>query len=143
MRPTFEEQLHGIRRILADVVAPEVTAPYPADMLRGALAALDTLERALPALAPFLEWDNDAMTRLLTRVDPHHPLVAAPAQGDVTALNARNEAMRSALAEAVPRMARDAASDEATAALYADLRAHLRERMDRYPFTATASLPAR
>lgn len=143
MRPAFEEQLRGIRRILAEVVAPEVSAPYPADMLRGAIAALDTLERALPALAPFLEWDNDACRKLLARVDPEQPVVDAPPPGDLAALNAHNEALRAALAGAVPRLARDAASDPDAAAQYDDVRAHLRARMDRYPFTATASLPAR
>ena len=35
MRPTVSEQLDAIRRALADVVAPEVTDAYAADVLAG------------------------------------------------------------------------------------------------------------
>ena len=44
MRPTVSEQLHGLRTVLETAIAPEVTAPYPADLLATVLAALERLE---------------------------------------------------------------------------------------------------
>ena len=37
MRPDVSEQLDGLRRILEQVVAPELLDPYPADILAGRL----------------------------------------------------------------------------------------------------------
>src|SRR5581483_305862 len=45
VRPTPEEQLRGLREVLERVVAPELHAPYPADVLAAAVAALERLEQ--------------------------------------------------------------------------------------------------
>jgi hypothetical protein len=150
MRPTVAEQLRGLRRILAEVVAPEVGAAYPADMLQGVIANLEMLERTVPAVAPFLAWDNDATASLLDAAAPllGGDLAVAVAQArswppvdplDVDALHARNVALRGLLADAVAPLA---AGGEHTAAAYDEVRAHLRARMARYPLTMAASMPS-
>jgi len=43
VRPTIDEQLHALGRILTEVVAPEVVAKYPSDILQGVIANLAEL----------------------------------------------------------------------------------------------------
>ena len=54
MRPTVSEQLDAIRRALVDVVAPEVTDAYAADVLAGVLATLETLADTWADVPSFL-----------------------------------------------------------------------------------------
>jgi hypothetical protein len=143
------EQLAGVRRILADVIAPEVTGAYPVDMLRGVLANLEMLERSWSNVGPFLAWDNAGTEAALHAVAPlvddelstriRACLAAAPdGSADVTALDAHNTALRGLLAEAVPALA---GGGDRTAAAYGEVRAHLRARIDRFPFTMNAPMP--
>lgn len=156
MRPTISEQLRGMRRVLAEVVAPEVTGAYPADMLRGVLATLEVLERSWTRVAPFLAWDNERTEALLRSIAPHvsrdlaaridAALVAPPADVlDVDALDARNTDLRALLADAVPALATadatTSAAADGAAAVYAEVRAHLRERVERFPLSASAPMP--
>jgi hypothetical protein len=149
VRPTVSEQLAGVRRILADVIAPEVTGAYPVDMLRGVLANLEMLERSWMHIVPFLVWDNAGTERVLEHaaaVVDHETadrirasLVAAPTDAtDVAALDEHNTVLRGLLAEIVPPLASGGAR---TADAYAELRAHLRERIGRFPLTMTAPMP--
>jgi hypothetical protein len=149
------EQLAGVRRILADVIAPEVTGAYPVDMLRGVLANLEMLERSWSNVPEFLAWDNAGTARVLGEARPFvgHGLQAriddalhdtgdagAPAGHVVAidALDASNVALRELLADVVPVLA--AGGDDAAGA-YASVRAHLRERIDRFPFSMNAPMP--
>ena len=59
MRPTIDEQLHALRRILTDVVAPEVTAKYPSDILQSVIANLGELEANWSRWVAYLAWDNE------------------------------------------------------------------------------------
>jgi hypothetical protein len=138
-----------VRRILTDVIAPELTGAYPVDMLRGVLANLEMLERSWTKVAPFLTWDNAATERLLDTIAPlvDEPLAtriltvlrAAPAgNGDADALDARNTALRDLLADAVPALA---GGEERTRDVYDAVRAHLRVRMDRFPLAMNAPMP--
>lgn len=149
MRPTISEQLAGVRRILAEVIAPEVTGAYPVDMLRGVLANLEMLEHSWTTVGPFLAWDNAGTERVLEHVAPlvdaasgdriRAALVAAPKDNaDVDALDAHNTALRELLAEAIPELA---AGGERTADAYAEVRAHLRERIGRFPLSMNAPMP--
>jgi hypothetical protein len=152
VRPTVSEQLAGVRRILAEVIAPEVTGAYPVDMLRGVLANLEMLERSWTQIAPFLVWDNAGTERVLehaaavvddeTATRIRAALVAAPTDAaaglDADALDAHNTMLRGLLAEIVPQLASGGAT---TAAAYAELRAHLRERIGRFPLTMNAPMP--
>jgi hypothetical protein len=149
MRPTISEQLAGMRRILAEVVAPEVTGAYAVDMLRGVLANLEMLERSWSRVGPFLAWDNAGTERLLEAIartlDPPFArrvealLLTRPVdQVDVEVLDAHNTALRDLLADAIPQLA---AGGDRTAAVYEDVRVHLRERIGRFPLAMNAPMP--
>jgi hypothetical protein len=149
VRPTIGETLRGIRRILAEVVAPEVRAPYPAETLHAILTDLEVIERSWDRVLAFLHWDNAAMAALLGAIEPLvDPQLAAhvramSAAGPVDglafdAVNARNEEMRALLAAAIPQLA---VGGERTAAAYARVRAYLREHMDRYPMILRSVSP--
>jgi hypothetical protein len=148
MRPTISEQLTGLRRILDEVVAPEVDVPYPAETLRGVIANLEMLARAYTNVGPFLAWDNAATKALLaaargvvdaglaSHIDDALFLPDVDAL-DLDALDARNTLLRGLLAAAIAPLA---GGGGATATVYASVCVHLRERMARYPFTMTTSL---
>jgi len=150
VRPTITETLRGIRRILTEVVAPEIRAPYPAETLESILADLEVLERSWDRVLAFLHWDNAAMTALLATIEAHvDPACAARVRAarvagavdllDFEAANARNEELRALVATAVPQLA---AGGERTAAAYASVRAYLREHMARYPMILRTVRPS-
>jgi len=124
--PTVTDQLRELRRVLDDVVMPEVSGSYARDTLTSALATLKMLEGAWDRVVPFLLWDNEQLSRLLgddaDRPDP----------SDFTAVHQRNLELRDALA----RMVQDGREP-------APLVAYFRERIARYPFTSTVALPTR
>ena len=128
MRPTPSEQLRGIRQVLADVVAPEVTHAYPADVLAGAMATLDLLADAWPEVPAFLRWDAEETARMLALVSieapppPDDPLDLAALEGHTVAVRALLEQHMAAVLD--DPVARSAAV------------AHVRERSDRYPLAA-------
>lgn len=149
MRPTITETLRGIRRILAEVVAPEIHAPYPAETLQSILADLELVERSWDRVLAFLHWDNAAMTALLATIEAHvDPECAARLRAmhvaatidmlDFEAANARNEELRALVAAAVPQLA---AGGERTAVAYAGVRAYLRQHMERYPMILGSMRP--
>jgi len=128
MRPTPSEQLRGIRQVLADVVAPQVTDAYPADVLAGALAALDLLADAWPEVPAFLRWDADETARVLALAGIE--ATSPPADVlDLGALEAHAVAVRGLLED---QMAAVLDHPEARAAAVA----HIRARSARYPLVA-------
>lgn len=149
MRPGVNDTLAGIRRILDDIIAPEVREGYPTQVLRGVVKNLAMLENAWGGVLPFLQWDNDATATLLPDVAEHvdaglafriaHAAEHSTERLSATAMEERNTALRGLLAEAIPQLMR---SDEA-----ADVRRritdHLVERMDRYPFRMAVAAPTR
>jgi len=152
VHPNITEQLRGIRQILGDVVAPEVSAPYPSDILGAVLGQLEMLERSWYLVLPFLLRDNAAMERLLsdavTSVEPELAsrirsvlAEAPPEMTDVEAVDARNERLRGLLADAVSGLASAGASPGGDACAAA-LRAHLRARLAGFPLASTATLPS-
>lgn len=125
MRPTVSEQLAGLRRMLAEVVAPEVADAYAADVLDDALTTLDLLAEAWAHVPSFLRWDIEATARVLELVG-----VAAPPPPDdvldVVALDARAEEVRGLLVEAMPAVLDDPRARDSAIRLF-------RERAERYP----------
>jgi hypothetical protein len=125
MRPTVSEQLAGLRRMLAEVVAPEVADAYAADVLDGALATLDLLADAWADVPRFLRWDIEATARVLELVG-----VAVPPPPDdvldLGALDARAEEVRDLLVQAMPAVVDDPRARDAAVRLF-------RERAERYP----------
>jgi hypothetical protein len=128
MRPTVTEQLHGIRQVLADVVAPHVADPYPADVLAGALATLDLLAEAWAEVPSFLRWDAAETARVLGLAGIEAPPPPADPL-DVEALHAHADSVRGLLES---RMATVLADPDARDAAVA----HVRARADRYPLAA-------
>lgn len=138
MQPTVEEQLSGTCRILQEVVAPAVTAAYASDILAALISNLRMLTAALPELPAFLAWDNAESARLLDMMTDGPLLVrdADPAQGAALAdLNARNEALREKLAEAIR-------SDQLPTTVLLALEEHFLERAARNPIKFAITLPA-
>jgi hypothetical protein len=156
MNPTITEQLRGYSRILDEVVAPALDRGYPSDVLAGIIANLRRLAGFWDRVLPFLEWDNRATAVVLLDAAPLlEPELAArvrravdvtPADADegtdpldFDALHDRNLELRSLLAETIVPLA---GGGERTAAMYARVRSHLRERMSRYPMSGTIVMPS-
>ncbi|MEO5837317.1 MAG: hypothetical protein ABIQ73_29600 [Acidimicrobiales bacterium] len=144
MRPTLSEQLRGLRHILDHVVAPEVQGAYATDILLGVSRALEMLALRAGEVGPFLVWDNNETRELLRMIATSGAAVTEPidpiepiATGDVDALDAENERLRGILAAVIPAIAADASTSE----LHGAVVVHLRERVARYPFASTATLP--
>lgn len=138
MRPSITEQLAAAQRVLRDVVVPEVTAPYPSDILQGVINTLGELERNWSAALARLRWDNDGLAAALTAVLPAaspalreqlQAVVSAPAPDplDHEAAQARNAELRGA-AVTVIAAARD---DASLRAAIDPLRTHLIEGVRR------------
>jgi len=132
MFPTVTDQLRELRRVLNDVVLPEVSGSYAQDTLSSALSTLKMLEGAWDRVVPFLLWDNEQLTVLLGDDDPG---AVEPDRSDFTAVHLRNLELRARLAEAI----RDSPGAMPTEALTA----YFRQRITRYPFASTVSLPTR
>ena len=145
VRPTLDEQLRGLRRILEQSVAPAVIDSYASSTLNGVIRALEMLEQRTALVGPFLAWDNQETATVLhaiaTRVPIDEPLESSAIvpTGDLAALDAENTRLRGLLAGVIPALANDPAAVNE----YALVVAHLRERIARYPFTSTATLPSR
>jgi hypothetical protein len=144
VRPTVGEQLAGVARILAEVIAPMVQDPYPADVLGGLIATVHALAAAWTEVPGYLAWDAGEMAALLSalgnRLDAdRRRTLAALAQDDggdpfdIRALEDRHRALQALLADALA--AGLPAGDAARVA------AHLRERAARYPVNAIQRMP--
>ncbi len=140
MRPTIEEQLRGLRAVLEQVVAPEVDAPYPRDLLATVLGALERLEQQWGRELVAMRDESAALDGLLADArratpPPDTGLDAAIASAlaesppdwlDPAAARRHYETRRGLLAEVVREL--DPAStppDELGDRIVAHLRAHL------------------
>ena len=112
MKPTVEEQLQGTCRILETVVAPCVAEPFARTILDNLIANLRMMTAALPMVAGFLRYDNEATLRQLLALREALPpeLVARinevmaatePDVDDGPAQEERNRLLRELLAAAV------------------------------------------
>jgi hypothetical protein len=149
MYPTVSDQLREIRRVLASVVQPEVGAAYARETLSAALETLRMLEGAWDKVLPFLRWDNGEVARLLgdaaqsadSGLAGRISLALAsepPDPTDFDAAHQRNLDLRGLLAAVVSGL-----PDAAGGGLPAPVVAYVRERIARYPFSATVALPSR
>ena len=112
MRPTVEEQLQGTCRILETIIAPCVADPFARTILDNLVANLRMVTAALPQVAGFLRYDNQAtLHQLLALRDALPPeldaridqAVAAgePDVDDAAAQDDRNQLLRALLAQAL------------------------------------------
>jgi hypothetical protein len=148
MRPTITEQLDGLRRILAETIAPEITSPYPAEILGGVIGALDALQSNWHRIPAFLVWDIEATAGVLDAampkldVDLAAEIAAAKTGTDLTdwaALESQQVRMRELLVKAMPAIIADSDKTEA----YPRIIALFRERTERFPFSMAARPPAK
>jgi hypothetical protein len=144
VRPTVSEQLDGLRRILDEVVAPQLSDPYPVDILDGVCGTLAMLAANWQQVPAFQRWDIECTTALLAEVrriagsELEPELAAAIADvvdaaptdpTDLGALDDRQRTTRHALAAAVPEIA----NRDELAGVRAQLTDLMRERAARYP----------
>ncbi|HEX4507621.1 MAG TPA: hypothetical protein VH722_17975 [Alphaproteobacteria bacterium] len=144
MHPTVTEQLDGLRRILAEAVTPEVTAPYPAEILGSVIGALNALQSNLHAIPAFLRWDIETTAGVL---DAAKPLLGADltaeidaakaGDDDLAALEPRQVLMRGLLVKAMPAIRAE------RGAAYGKMIALFRERTERFPFSMAVRPPAK
>lgn len=148
MRPTITEQLDGLRRILAETIAPEVTSPYPAEILGSVIGALDALQSNWHKIPAFLVWDIQTTAEVLNAAKPllgddlAAEIAVARADNDPTDLRAlenQQMRMRELLVEAMPTIIANPGRTEA----YPRMIALFRERADRFPFSMAARPPAK
>lgn len=142
MKPTIIEQLQGLSRILSEVIAPEIHAPYPAEILGSVIGALDALQSSWAKIPAFLQWDIAETAAVLIAAQPmfdaglaadvQTALAEAPADaGDWTALEIHQTRLRGLLARAMPVLAKDSDAYRRMIALF-------HERTERFPFSMAA-----
>lgn len=147
MRPGMTDQLSGIRRILDEIIAPELREGYPSQVLRGVVKNLAMLEGAWVRILPFLEWDSAATAALLQQAIPHvddalaHLITGLVGHelpsGSLADLEQRNTDLRGLLADAIHELVgRTAAADVSQS-----IKDHLLERTRRYPFRMAIAAP--
>ncbi|HUP76241.1 MAG TPA: hypothetical protein VM282_24620 [Acidimicrobiales bacterium] len=138
MRPTIDEQLGALRRILSDVVAPEVTAKYPSDILAGVIANLGELEANWSRWVGHLAWDNEHLAGVLAQARPKVSASVSAQIGDALAgapddpydhgaVCAHNEALRAAVVAVI----RDSRTDVSLADDATRIHRHLEEGIRR------------
>jgi hypothetical protein len=147
MHPTVTEQLDGLRRILAETIAPEVTSPYPAEILGGVIGALDALRSNWHAIPAFLLWDIETTADVLNAAKPLLDAdliaeIAAALSGELTNLadlERRQIHMRELLVGAIPAIIAEPRGTDA----YRRMIALFRERAERFPFSMAARPPVK
>ena len=139
MRPDISEQLDGIRRVLTQVIAPQVTDPYATSVLNGLVGALGSLAAGWALVPPFLRWDADGTAAVLMAARPYlddglaaeldDVLDQVPgADCDVLVLELHHRRLRALLERAVP----DIVEQPTISSL---LVGHLRGRIERFPLS--------
>lgn len=147
MRPGMTDQLSGIRRILDEIIAPELREGYPSQVLRGVVKNLAMLEGAWVRILPFLEWDNAATAALLEGAVPHvedalaerirEGLTQQSSSTSLEALEQRNVDLRGLLADAIHQLAHR----EEASGVQQRIKDHLMERTRSYPFRMAIAAP--
>jgi len=146
MHPTVTEQLDGLRRILAEAVAPEVTAPYPAEILGSVIGALNALQANLHAVPAFLRWEIETTAGVL---DAARPLLGAGLIVEIDAAKVNSECADLAVLETTQVLMRGLLVEAMPAILaergmaYGKMIALFRERTERFPFSMAARPPAK
>ena len=144
MRPSVPEQLEGLARILGETVAPEVAAPYPAEILGSVIMSLNALARVWYAVPSYLNWDIAETEALLAEARPHLDpplatdlvveLAATQDPLDLKALEDRQRRLHELLCRAIPAITTKPELTETKTRMAA----FFRERADRFPFAMLA-----
>lgn len=147
MRPGMTDQLAGIRRILDEIIAPELRDGYPSQVLRGVVKNLAMLEGAWTRIAEFLEWDTAATASLLQEAKPYvdgelwhriTEVLDVAAHGSSSEdMERHDDELRELLVEAI----RQLAERPEAAGVWQRIKEHLVERTHQYPFRMAIAAP--
>lgn len=102
MRPTIDEQLDGVRRLLDAVGEDEGLSAASRELLRNAGRLVHRVRGSWATTLPFLTGDNTTLAALLTEIGTPAPAPDPdPGDADVAAAAARNTALRGQLSETI------------------------------------------
>ena len=131
MRPTIEEQLRGVSRLVDELAADPELSSSSVTLARDAGKQLKRLTSSAASRPPFLRWDNAVMTALLRDLAPMFPaelqsLITESSDGTqpVTDDEAQNEALRVLVTMAIGTLPDETVGNRARRTI-SD---HLRER---------------
>jgi hypothetical protein len=129
MRPTIEEQLRGVGRLVDELAADPDLRPESAALARDAGKQLKRLTGSVAARPLFLRWDNVAMTALVRDLAPMFPaelqrLITESCEGTqpVTDDDAQNEVLRALVTAAIEVLPDDEVGDRARRSIADHLR---------------------
>ena len=126
MRPTIDEQLDGVARLLTLATADPALSPETSELLRNAQRLVARVAGSWATTLPFLVQDNARLVELLETEAPSALNGAADSTGgEFHAAVARNEALRGALAQLV----HDLPDSPAGRARRAEVGRYLRQRV--------------
>ena len=151
MRPTPAEELAGIRRILAETVAPAVTDEYAASQVQNVLTALDRFAASWDRARENLQAENRSLATLLAGIAAGPPpglgdpslaerlsqAAATPEDASFDAVNGRNQQLRGLLDEVI-RALDVTGGDPSAETVRQQIRLALRANLDRAIATGRA-----
>jgi hypothetical protein len=94
VRPSIDEQLAGVQRLLGLVTEDPALSPESLELVRNAERLVTRVAGAWSETLPFLTLDNERLAGLLGTPP-------GPGSTDVAEMAARNEALRGSLAELI------------------------------------------
>lgn len=100
MRPTLSEQIEGARRVLVELVAPEVSDPYTQEQVVYAAAALEHAAARWPHVLPDLVADIRELEAVLG-IEPQVLNEAAPGVVDYAAADEYHRGLRARLTDEI------------------------------------------
>ncbi len=100
MRPTLSEQIEGARRVLVELVAPQVGDPYAQEQVTYAAAALEHAAARWPQVLPDLVADLRALEEVLG-VEPAVLDEAVPGVPDLAAAEEYHRGLRARLTDEI------------------------------------------
>lgn len=132
MRPTIDEQLDGVLRLLDAVARDEGLSPPARDRLRDAGRLVRRVRGSWSSAQPFLVEDNATLSDLLRGLGADVDELPDPDGPDLALVAARNERLRARLSETIRALPDPAGSPDADGAR-ARIGAYLRRRVDTDP----------
>lgn len=100
MRPTLTEQIEGARRVLVELVAPEVSDPYAQEQVAYAVSALEHAAVRWPHVLPDLVADVRALEEVLG-IEPALLEEAVPGVVDHEAADGYHRRLRARLTDEI------------------------------------------
>ena len=100
MRPTLTEQIEGARRVLVELMAPEVSDPYAQEQVAYAASALEHAAARWPHVLPDLVTDIRALEEVLG-VEPAALEEAVPGVVDYEAADGYHRSLRAQLTDGI------------------------------------------